>query len=332
MNVTQTLRQGGSLMKQKLILISVLLMSTMLTGCKPSKPTVAVTNYPVEYLVNQIGGEYVTTHQMSDDSLIQRAQIVADYETMLNDSDVLFYIGGLEPYMELYLDDIRSSKITMVDLSGISALNQFKRYTSTNLDGKIVTAETQWYEGDAFKGIDLYDKDPMLWIDPISMSSMGSTICDWLSNKYPEYAKAFQQNFETLENDLARLDADYQSIKDNDLNISFVSMTPSFGNWQKSYGVKVYPVCLSKYGALPSDAQLSIIKARIQNDGVRYIVKEANLPEDMLKLHDQLVNDLGLISVDMSNISSLSEAEKESGVDYKSIMYQNLKVLEDIAE
>lgn len=319
-------------MKKKLALISVFLLSIVLTGCKPSRPTIAVTNYPVEFLVNQIGGEYVSVHMISDGTLIQRAQIVDEYETYLNDSDVLFYIGGLEPYMELYLDDIRSSKISMVDLSAISALNQFKRYTSTSLDGKIVTAETQWYEGDLFKNIDLYDKDPILWIDPISMSSMGSTICDWLSDKYPEYAKAFQQNFEALENDLARLDADFQSIKDNQLNISFVSMTPSFGNWQKSYGVKVYPVCLSRYGALPSESQLSIIKQRIQNDGVRYIVKEPNLPEDMVKLHDRLVDELGLISVELSNISSLSEHEIESGVDYRSIMYQNLKVLEDIAE
>lgn len=319
-------------MKKKIILVAVLLMTMMLSGCKPSKPKIAVTNYPVEYLTKQIGGDYVTVQNISDTAIIQRAQITEQYEDILHESDVLFYIGGLEPYMELYLDEIRSSKIKMIDLSSISALNQFKRYTSTNLDGKLVTAETSWYEGDAFKDIDLYDKDPILWIDPISMSSMGSTICDWLSDKYPEYAKVFRKNFEVLENDLARLDADYKELKDKNLNISFVSMTPSFGNWQKSYGVKVYPVCLSRYGALPSDAQLAAIKERIANDGVRYIVREANLPEDMVKLHDQLVDELGLISIRLSTISALSEEELANGVDYKSIMYQNLKVLEDLAD
>lgn len=317
-------------MKKKLVLVALLFISGLLQGCKPSKPNVAVTNYPVEYLVKQIGGDYVTVQNISDESLIQRAQIVDNYEEILNDSDVLFYIGGLEPYMELYLDDIRSSKIKMIDLSAISALNQFKRYTSTNLDGKLVTAETSWYEGDAFKGIDLYDKDPILWIDPISMSSMGSTVCDWLSDQYPEYAKIFKKNFEVMENDLARLDADYKELKDQNKNVAFVSLAPNFGNWQKSYGVKVYPVCLSKYGALPSAAQLEAIKTRIQNDGVRFIVKESNLPEDMLELHDQLVDELGLISIGLSNISSLSDEEKASGIDYKTIMYQNLKVLEDI--
>ncbi len=319
-------------MKKRLILIATVLFISLLSGCRPSSPDIAVTSYPVEYLVKQIGGDYVNVTNISNDMLIQRATIKENYESILDDADVLFYIGGLEPYMELYLDDIRSSRIKMIDLSSISALNQFKRYTSTNLDGKVVTAETSWYDGDIFEGIDMYDKDPMLWIDPISMSSMGSSICTWLSEKYPEYAKIFTQNFDSLMNELARLDADYQSIKDEGLQISFVSITPSFGNWQKSYGIKVYPVCLSKYGALPSNAQLNAIKARIQNDGVRYIVKEPNLPDDMLALHDQLVSELGLISVDLSNISSLSEAEQQSGVDYRSIMYQNLKVLEEMAE
>ncbi len=319
-------------MKKRLILISIFLFVSLLSGCRPSSPKVAVTSYPVEYLVKKIGGDYVSVTNISSDSLIQRATIKDDYEAVLDTSDVLFYIGGLEPYMELYLDDIRSARIKMIDLSSISALNQFKRYTSINLDGKLVTAETPWYEGDIFKNIDMYDKDPILWIDPISMSSMGSSICSYLSDKYPEYAKIFNQNFDSLMNDLARIDADYQSIKDEGLKISFVSVTPSFGNWQKSYGIKVYPICLSKYGAMPTSAQLKAMKDRIQQDGVRYIVKEPNLPEDMLKLHDQLVSELGLISVSLSNISSLSEEEKKNGVDYRSLMYENLKVLEEMAD
>ena len=319
-------------MKKRLILISIFLFVSLLSGCRPSSPKVAVTSYPVEYLVKKIGGDYVSVTNISSDSLIQRATIKDDYEAVLDASDVLFYIGGLEPYMELYLDDIRSARIKMIDLSSISALNQFKRYTSINLDGKLVTAETPWYEGDIFKNIDMYDKDPILWIDPISMSSMGSSICSYLSDKYPEYAKIFNQNFDSLMNDLARIDADYQSIKDEGLKISFVSVTPSFGNWQKSYGIKVYPICLSKYGAMPTSAQLKAMKDRIQQDGVRYIVKEPNLPEDMLKLHDQLVSELGLISVSLSNISALSEEEKKNGVDYRSLMYENLKVLEEMAD
>jgi len=104
-------------MKNKLAILSIFILLILLTGCKPSAPTVVVTNYPVEYLVKQIGQDYVTVTNISQDTLIQRAKINENYKKVLKESNVLFYIGGLEPYMELYLDDIRSSRITMVDLS-----------------------------------------------------------------------------------------------------------------------------------------------------------------------------------------------------------------------
>lgn len=317
--------------KSKLLMIS-LLAASVLSGCKPSKPDVVVTTYPVSYLVQRIGGDYVNVHNISNDTMIQRATIQDDYKSILSTADVMFYINGLEPYMELYLDDFRAAKLDMVDLSTTSGIYSFKRYTSTTVDGKNTTVESPYYEGELFKGLDTYDKDPMLWMDPIAMSSMGATIKDYLIQEYPEYSKAFTQNYASVENDLARMDADFVAIKNDKISISFVSMTPSFGNWQKSYGVRVYPVCLSKYGALPTDSQLAIIKEKIRNDGVRYIVKEENLPEDMLALQQQLVNELGLISVDISNLSSLTESDKAGGYDYRSIMYENLKVLESMAE
>ena len=90
-------------------------------------------------------------------------------------------------------------------------------------------------------------------------------------------------------------------------------MTPSFGNWQKSYGIEVYPVILSKYGALPTKDQLEIIKKRIRNDHVRYMAMESNLPEDMVRLREKLIQELGLIPVELNNVSSLKESDQKAG-------------------
>ena len=108
-------------------------------------------------------------------------------------------------------------------------------------------------------------------------------------------------------------------------------MTGSFGCWQKDFGFQVYPVCLSKYGAVPSPAQLESIKNRIKNDRVQYIAYEQNLPEDMLAVFLQLEEELGLKRITLHNISSLTPTQIESGKDYLSLMYENLSVLESIA-
>ncbi|MBV4342159.1 zinc ABC transporter substrate-binding protein [[Clostridium] innocuum] len=317
-------------MKIKLFLVSVLALF-LVSGCEEKNPSIATTVYPVQYLVERIGGDDVTVSNITENTMIQRAQIKSSFQDILKDSDALFYIGGLEPYMDLYVDDIRDTGVDMVDLATKSAIYKFERYTSTTIDGITAGTEGPYYEGEEFANLDTYDADPMLWMDPVAMTSMASDIRDYLVQKYPQYKDIFDENYDALELDLARLEADFQAIPDGKMNISFVSMTPSFGNWQKSYGIKVYPITLSKYGALPTSDQLAAMKKRIKSDHVRYIAIEQNLSEDMEKLQHQLIDELALIPVNLNNLSSISSEDKKASKDYLTIMYDNLKALESIA-
>ena len=296
-------------MKIKLFLVSVLALF-LVSGCEEKNPSIATTVYPVQYLVERIGGDDVTVSNITENTMIQRAQIKSSFQDILKDSDALFYIGGLEPYMDLYVDDIRDTGVDMVDLATKSAIYKFERYTSTTIDGITAGTEGPYYEGEEFANLDTYDADPMLWMDPVAMTSMASDIRDYLVQKYPQYKDIFDENYDALELDLARLEADFQAIPDGKMNISFVSMTPSFGNWQKSYGIKVYPITLSKYGALPTSDQLAAMKKRIKSDHVRYIAIEQNLSEDMEKLQQQLIDELALIPVNLNNLSSISSEVK----------------------
>ena len=317
-------------MKIKLFLVSVLALF-LVSGCEEKNPSIATTVYPVQYLVERIGGDDVTVSNITENTMIQRVQIKSSFQDILKDSDALFYIGGLEPYMDLYVDDIRDTGVDMVDLATKSAIYKFERYTSTTIDGITAGTEGPYYEGEEFANLDTYDADPMLWMDPVAMTSMASDIRDYLVQKYPQYKDIFDENYDALELDLARLEADFQAIPDGKMNISFVSMTPSFGNWQKSYGIKVYPITLSKYGALPTSDQLAAMKKRIKSDHVRYIAIEQNLSEDMEKLQQQLIDELALIPVTLNNLSSISSEDKKASKDYLTIMYDNLKALESIA-
>ena len=317
-------------MKIKLFLVSVLALF-LVSGCEEKNPSIATTVYPVQYLVERIGGDDVTVSNITENTMIQRAQIKSSFQDILKDSDALFYIGGLEPYMDLYVDDIRDTGVDMVDLATKSAIYKFERYTSTTIDGITAGTEGPYYEGEEFANLDTYDADPMLWMDPVAMTSMASDIRDYLVQKYPQYKDIFDENYDALELDLARLEADFQAIPDGKMNISFVSMTPSCGHWQKSYGIKVYPITLSKYGALPTSDQLAAMKKRIKSDHVRYIAIEQNLSEDMEKLQQQLIDELALIPVNLNNLSSISSEDKKASKDYLTIMYDNLKALESIA-
>lgn len=313
------------------LLIAALILVATLSGCKTGKPVIGVTVYPVQFLVERLAEDKVDVVMFSQGTTVQRATIINDYALKLKKVNVLFRINQLESYYNVFRKEIDVSQVKVVDLSITAAIYNFRRYTIANVAGSEVTVESDYYKGDAFTKIDVYDKDPMLWMDPIAMTSMAKTILEWLLKNYPEEAKFFNANFDKLEAELARLDAEYQSLRLQKKNIAFLSLTPSFGNWQKAYGFEVYPIFMSRYGVYPSDAQIQLIKQRIQLDGVQYIAFEDNLPEDMKSLYTSLKADLDLKSLILHNIAFLGEADIAGNKNYFTLMYENLDMLEAIA-
>lgn len=310
------------------ILVCLFLMMSCLNACRLRATKVCGTNYPVYYLINRIGQNFVEACNLSSDDLIQVANVSDTFESDIEDADVIFTISSLEPYMSIYQEEFNRVRSKVVDLAHTSAIYKFGRYTSTTIDNQQVVIESKYYEGDLFNKIDTYDTDVILWLDPISMMSMAKTIAETLSDLYPEYKKNFMERYDELEVELAILDTEFQNIKLSGKDVSFVSITPSFGNWQKSYGFRVYPVILSKYGAIPSDEQLELIIERIKNDGVQYIAKEENLTEEMLKLYEKVKNECNLTEIRLNNISSISKEALDNNKNYMTLMYENLSQIE----
>ena len=315
-------------------IVSLLLICVILAGCSSAKHYISYTIYPIGYLLNRIGGNKISTTSIQTNNIIQLASIVDNYREVLDDSIVLFRVGDLEPYMDIYDEDVKEIEVPVVDLSILNALYEYKRFTPVVVDGKINFVEGKYYESDIFDEVDTYDLDPFIWLSPIGMYSMANDVKEYLSKNYFEQSEFFNENYEKLADELIALDASYnalslQLIKENK-TIKFVSMTGSFGCWQKDYGFQVYPVCLSKYGALPSSAQLEIIKQKIKDDNVEYIAYEPNMSNEMSALFKQLEEELDLKRVTLYNISSLTPSQVETGKDYMSLMYENLSILQNM--
>ena len=315
--------------------LSLILLVTTLSGCNAERTTIAYTVYPIGFLVNRLTGGSITAESVQDDAIVQRAAVRSDWENILMRAAVFLHIGQLEPYYAMYSADFNAKVPNQIDLSVLNAVYDFRRYTEVVSDGEVTYIESPYYRGDEFSLIDTDSKDLYLWMDPIAMLSMAKDIRQWLVTMYPDERSNIDENFEELENDLINLDAQYQALSTsnmvNNKEIRFVSMTASFGNWQKTYGFQVYPVILSKYGALPNEQQLALIEKRIQEDNVKYIVYEENMTEDMVELFNRVQDDCHLTRVELSNLSSLTSGEIDSGKDYLSIMYENLAVLETMA-
>ncbi|WP_159648570.1 metal ABC transporter substrate-binding protein [Erysipelothrix aquatica] len=310
----------------------VVMFTLMLTGCVPKNKNVVVTSYPLEYLVTTLAGDRVNVERLDVGSTPQTAQIRDDYKEVLEKADTMFYINEIQPYWEIYRDDIISNnKIEVIDMAERSSLYNFARFTKVTAANSTHVVESPYYDTPNFERVDVYDKDPFIWMDPLAMTSMARTIKDWLVATYPDDAAKFEERFSKLEIELTSLQADFQQIKTPAVPIKIVTMTPTFGNWQKSFGVEVYPVTISKFGALPTEAMLNDIRTSIQTNNVKHIAFEEGMTEEQTALYNQLKTELSLTEIQLSNVYSLSEKDVAEQYDYIRIMYQNLETLKSIS-
>ena len=317
----------------KLLVLTILLGSV---GCTPKRQLISYTVYPVGFLLDRIVMDEGDIESIQENTIVQKTTLKSNYKSTLENSYLFFHIGDLEPYFATNQEDINETGVNQIDLSNLNTIYKFQRYTRVLVDHHETFVEGPYYEGKEFNLVDIDDRDLFLWTDPIGMVSMGNTITDYLASNYVEKASIFKDNFNKLRFELYRLDEQFRDLATKNLEenkeIKFVSMTGSFNSWQKNYGFQTYPVMLSKYGALPTDEQLDVIKNKIIKDKVKYIAYEPNMTQDMIDLFGKLVDELGLQRVNLSNLSSLNETQIESGQNYLTIMYENLATLENMTE
>ena len=312
---------------QTLVILVLCMVLLCAGGCAAASEQIAYSVYPIGYLVERLAGTTVQAVSIQSNTIVQKAQLKEDYSVILSDSEVFMHIGDLEPYLSAYDDEIRASGIQMLDLSAVNAIYPFGR----NAGGGNVSP---YYKEECFSTVDTWTYEMNLWMDPISMLSLADDIHEWLVKTYPENTALYDENYASLRLDLVNLDAGFEALsaelQESGQQLQFVTMSAGFGIWQNTYGFGIYPVVLSKYGVLPDEAQLSCIEQRIQNDGVRYIVYEPDMPSDMLALYERIQDDLDLTEITLSNLSMLSEEQMTSGKDYLSVMYENLSTLENL--
>ena len=89
-------------MRMKLVKMTLCLCLSLMTlcGCRATHDQVLVTCYPLQYLVEQIAQDRVSCVLLSENTLIQRAQIRDDYQELLAQSDALLYLVGWNHIMK----------------------------------------------------------------------------------------------------------------------------------------------------------------------------------------------------------------------------------------
>ncbi|WP_280738359.1 MULTISPECIES: ZinT/AdcA family metal-binding protein [unclassified Enterococcus] len=167
--------------------------------------------------------------------------------------------------------------------------------------------------------------DPHTWLAPSLAIEEVTSISQQLMALYPEKKAVFEANTEKYLAELTALDAKYQSAFANPEQTNFVTQHAAFGYLAAEYGLKQIPIAGLSADQEPSPARIAELKDYVEANQIHYIYFEENANDKIAKT---LASEVKVELVELSTLESLSKKEIDTGVNYISVMEENLLALQ----
>lgn len=321
-------------MKKIIGLLLIFAVALTLAACKGDTPTgdnvIYTTVYPMQYLVEEIGGDTVTvlrvpgsTTHSHDDTIAFSAK---DQIDMIN-ADLLFYVdAGVDTYIPNIEDTV--FKDGPVELVNVSEFVNYATVCYSHDHDEEETAEEHAEEEPC--DVNSQSDDPHFWLDPNRMLDALELVKDKLIVTYPENSEVYTNNYTVLKASLEKLDDDFQAMAD-EATKPIVTTTLLHNYVHEAYDIEIISLTTSVHTTeVDAGSIIEIVTVAVEND-VLYIIFEKNSTfpageEVLTQLQEQVST---AQKAEMHGLGNLTQDEIDNGSTYLSIMYENLTVLEN---
>jgi len=275
------------------------------SGCEPApppaRPLVVATIYPLWDFSRQVAGD--------------RAEVVAlvppgvephDWEpapqdvARLQKAQVFVYNGaGFEPWVDRVLPDLPENVLKINATEGLPLQSP------------------PWYSG----GV-----DPHVWLDPVLAQAQVDRIRDALSRADPTGVAAYQAGAQRLRTELDALHRRYAEVLRTCRRKEFVTAHAAFGYLAARYGLRQVAIAGIDPEAEPSPARLLEVVKFMRRTGARVVYAET-LTES--RVAEAVARETGAQVNVLNPIEGLTREEQSRGLDYMTLMNDNLRQLAD---
>jgi zinc transport system substrate-binding protein len=266
--------------------ILILVISAAVSGCggdsgsgSSGKTSVAAAFYPLAYAAEQIGGSSVDVTNLTPPGTEPHdvELSVRDVEKVRS-ADVVLYLGaGFQPALERAVD---------------------------GADGETV---------DLLESVDVHEKDPHVWLDPVRYEQIAKKIGDVLHRPSEPFVRR-----------VAKLNADYRAGLAHCERREIVTSHEAFGYLADRYGLKQIAITGISPEAEPTPRALEDVIEQVRESGATTIFFETLLSP---RIAETVARETGARTAVLNPIEGLTEDELARGQNYFSVMRENLATL-----
>ena len=313
--------------------------STASSGDSSSKDgslTVMASFYPLKYLAEKVGGEYVSVTSLTPDGAEPHdLELSPKMVDSLSSADAVIYLAGFQSAVDEAIE--QQAPKTIIDVSSAAELVEAGSDANHPAEEEEATDETQSgeteahdhdheghdHEGHDHAGHDHHhdmSADPHFWLDPIRMAKAATLVGDKLAEADSAHADTYKANAKALAEELTTL-GDTLVTKTSKCQVkTFVTAHTAFGYLADRTGLTQVGISGLDPESSPSPARLAEIGQIAKEQGVTTIFTEALIDP---KVAQTLADDLGITTAVLDPIESQTDASK----DYAAVMQANIDAL-----
>ena len=336
-------------MKKSLKLMTLLfimgrvLLGSQLVGAQDKK-TVMTTFYPVYFLTQKIAGDAMNVEMLLDDGQEAHGyEATAQDLVKIQDADLFIY---QDDEMEFFVKDM----INMLDQKRTAVLESTKDIELLSGEGHDHGHdeadhghdEADHGHDEADHGHDEADHghdevehghdeaehnhefDPHTWLDPEVYSQQAENIKNALIELDPANKATYEQNAKSLTEELAKISQEYkEGLKDLD-NRTIVVQHGAFGYLAHAFDLEQASITGLSTNQEPSAQTIAKMQEFMKETGNKVIFVDPSMKSDISKTVGEAT---GAKLLPLRTLEIVTAEEMEKGLDYFTIMRDNLEVL-----
>ena len=167
--------------------------------------------------------------------------------------------------------------------------------------------------------------DPHVWLDPVLAQKETVNIEEGLTKADPQHAEEYQEAAQVYQHQLEKLDNRFQEAFEGAKKRTFVTQHAAFSYLAARYDLKQLAIAGLSSEVEPSPAMLAELSRLVKENNIQYIYYEESASSAISKT---LAHETGVKLEVLDPIEGVSDKDQEAGMDYISIMKQNLAALQ----
>ena len=258
-------------MRNRTPMLLILLLAASWHGCRgnpqhlPAGPLrVAVSIIPQEWLVREIGGQYVDVVAMVKPGESHETYQPTDAQISRVMGGAAYFCIGMPFENGRAFANIRSQgKLRMVDVREGIELREIRPAESPG--GEEASKDDARHKHRHEHG----GKDPHVWLSPKLLKIQARTVAKTLGELDPAHREAYDRNLAALGAKLDAADGEIHRLLDPLRGKTFFVFHPAWGYFADEYGLK--QVAIEQEGKEPSDEEATALQRSAREQGAKVV-------------------------------------------------------------